>query len=206
MKAVFTKTKPGIKITRVRVAMAAALMLLAVAAVLSRPCFYPVASACKVRVVDETHRSVPGLRVVRCWGLSQTDSGQVEERTDANGEVRFADVNLEMSRLRGLEIRWAPSLARGWYPGRDSFPITVFLPENLAVKFSSKEWNQAIANDPGAWTNRQGVFVRYWGAFELYNLHAGPATATRFRPERNSAGISLPRGVGGVELCVGSKS
>lgn len=180
------------------------LCLCIIAFVLSRPCTYAVADACQVRITDLNHQPVQGLRVVRSWGFSLEHYGDQEGRTDSSGTVSFAPVSVEISMLKRLEMRWAPSFAFGWHPGRDSLPVTVYLPDDLAVRFDPGLWRQAIPGDSSAYTNQSGVFVRYCGAHASanQNLSATVRTGSRITRPNNYLGIGFPGGNQKVEFQV----
>lgn len=174
---------------------------------LDRPYAYIAAEPCQVRITDQNHQPVPGLRVVKSWGFSLEHYGNQTGRTDSKGTVSFAPVSVEISLLKHLEMRWAPAEVYSWYPGRDSLPVAVYLPENLDARFDSESWRPVIPGDPTAYTNQFGVFVRYLGAYALANQNPNPAVRAGLRLPRpnNTVGVGFPDGVQAVDLQVGEK-
>jgi hypothetical protein len=190
----------------VMVCILLALTILAVLrTVLGRPGDVPVTPDYKIRITDAHQQPISGVRVEHTWGISMLNYGSDERRTDVNGIAHFEPVTVTMSRLRRMEMKWAPRMVLGPFPGKDSLPIRVDLPENLAVKFQDGEWRQAIPNDPSAYTNREGVFVRYWGAYALNNPYPRPGSKVGRTREQNSVGIAFPPGAGEVDLRVCEK-
>jgi hypothetical protein len=173
-------------------------------AMLNRPSSYTAADPCQIRVIDDHNLPVAGLRVVRSWGFSLQHYGADEGRTDSKGTVNFPPVRVEISLLKRLEMRWAPAVVHSWYPGRDSLPVTVYLPENLAARFDPQIWRPAIPGDPTAYTNQSGVFVRYLRAYALANQNLNLAARTGLKIPRpnNAAGVGIPDGIQAVELQV----
>jgi hypothetical protein len=190
------------------VALIAVFSLLILVAMLNLPSSYTASDPCQVRVVDDNNLPVAGLRVVRSWGFSLQHYGAEEGRTDAKGTVNFPPVGVEISLLKRLEMRCAPTVVHSWYPGRDSLPVTVYLPENLAARFDSQFWRPAIPGDLTAYTNQSGVFVRYLRAYALPNQNLDPASRTGFKIPRpnNTVGVGIPDGIHEVEIQVGENA
>lgn len=203
--SVHSATRPETRLKARLIILATLFCLLIMALVLNRPCSYTVGEACQIRVTDQNHQPVPGLRVVKSWGFSMEHCGNQERWTDSGGTVSFAPVSVEISLLKHLEMRWAPAAVHSWYPGRDSLPVTVYLPENLAARFDSELWRPAIPGDPTAYTNQSGIFVRYLRAYALANQNPNLAARTGLKIPRpnNTVGVGFPDGIESVELQVG---
>ncbi len=55
-----------------------------------------------LRIVDDHHQPVKGMRVVRIWSTSEEQKGQDESATDANGSVSFKQIAFRMSWLKRI--------------------------------------------------------------------------------------------------------
>ena len=180
------------------------LCLFGLAFVLNRPCYYSAAPPLQLRITDENHQPVSGLRVVRSWGFSLKIYGSHAGQTGDHGTVVFAPTTVQLSLLNRLEMRWMPGLVRSWYPGQDCLPVVVYLPENLTGRFNSESWRPAIAGDPTAYTNQYGVFARYERAYILANQKSNPTTRNSLKiPQpKNTLDVGFPPGIQKVELQV----
>jgi hypothetical protein len=176
--------------------------LLIIVSLLSQTSSYRAADPCQIRVVDDKHQPVCGLRMIRTWGFSLEHYGTEERLTDLNGIANFDMLSVEISLLDRLELGWMPKLVRSWYPGQDSLPITVFLPANLSARFDSSDWRPVVPGDPSAVTNKFGVFVRYARTYFPVNQ----STRIRIPLPQNSVGIGFPEKTHEVELQVSKNS
>ena len=161
-----------------------------------------VTMPCRLRVLDETGKPVPNLAVTHSWGRSLDWSGSEKKLTDANGVADFPAIIITLSRWERFKLKWAPATVWGWYPHRDEFPITISLPVDFEAVFDPTGWQIIRPGDPSCFTNRQGVFVRYSGAFVMSQVPQVRNKILGMDPHRNTVGLGIPPQISDVTVHV----
>ncbi len=123
------------------------------------PYHFTASPDCKLRVVDDDGKAITNITVTRSWQTSEHQKGEEQEKTDADGVVRFdkesASVPLVQRLVRPL-LGFVPAPCG---PESEFYQLTefrVYWPEGYTMQLDPKSWRHVQT----VYRNRDGICIR----------------------------------------------
>jgi hypothetical protein len=130
--------------------------------------YYLIASPkSTIKIVDESDRPIPGMRIVRSWKTSEHQEGRNGADTDGDGTVNFPEEAFPMSRLTCVTKSLLTFIPANCSPFSEVYAESdyrVYCPVGYSLRLDSTNWTQAHE----LWTSRDGTNIREQSVVEKY--------------------------------------